>query len=1164
MKIELFDVKEFIDLNHLKEIKSPILFQRGNVPDPDGLISNEIFGVDVRSRKSTFAYIKLNGHFFAPHAYKVLKRLYRNIEKIINGDFYYSLDKDGHIIQDDNGKTGLESIYDDWEKIKWEKTIASSGMRNERIDLLTKSKKTEIFTEYEIVIPAFYRDIKADQAGGGETEPINNMYSKIIRLASLLKERDMFDFTLHSTYYNIQSLLVDVYDFFKTKLANKNGMIRRFLMGKNVDYCVRSVISTPNFHAEKAKDMEIDFRHIGIPISQVCSLCYPFMMKWIKDFFENNIIQQQNSMLIAGSYEGINIYKPELYYTDDYIKKMMDQYIRNPESRFNPILIPLEGGKFGKARFSGKIVDYNNEKEYSTISDRPFTVTDLLYMAAYDVTKDKHALITRYPVTDSYGVFLGRVRVTSTLTTIPVKVNNTIYKFYPNIDMSIPKQNIAIYFKESIQFSNAYLKGIGGDYDGDQITAKILWTQEANAEIERVINSKSYFITPTGKNIRVVGNEAIQTLYALTKDPLKDSKTVSQQFVEELLSMKSSDITFDYLVELFGRKKEGNTTVVPPYHPTDIAVIRPMKYHKNKQAIRTTVGRIIFNKIILEDNQLEEKVGFVNHKINAKGLSELEKILAILLTSDTITAEQMASYIDSRDWLGLQLHAVITTSFTAPTIEIPKEVKTLKDQLLKKYKKELDAGDVVTAEKVEKELIKKTEEVLEGDPGLDLYYSGARGSIGNNLKNIILMKGAIYNPLTKKYDIVRSSLMDGIEKSDIPAFANSVVTGAYPKAVGTADSGYLAKQLIAGMQTEIIDDDGTDCGTDKTLEVTLTESNKSDFINRNIKVNGKPYLLDENNIKNYIGKKIHVYSPMFCTGDRLCSKCTGRYNNKFIGLDASKVATTLTNLNMKKFHNNVIKTNQLNPDEILLLNKKQGIFDATATDIILKDAYCEIYIPFFYFDKNYKFAESMGSYISSFGIVNVGIFTNGKLQYIDTMNIPLWIDIQAPNVESRVVDIPGEGEIPCRVIKFFKGNKVCNRSLIVDSENAQTYLRFITFGKVPTSIPYSKTLQVWKENQELSDVDFGVPSIIEEVILSVSYRYKKDTSYKFAKIIGKPNSQVSEYDYSMASIRQVCQYASTFSAITFEDMDSMITASVNREREKKTESDSPVEKLFKL
>ena len=50
----------------------------------------------------------------------------------------------------------------------------------------------------------------------------------------------------------------------------------------------------------------------------------------------------------------------------------------------------------------------------------------------------------------------------------------------------------------------------------------------------------------------------------------------------------------------------------------------------------------------------------------------------------------------------------------------------------------------------------------------------------------------------------------------------------------------------------------------------------------------------------------------------------------------------------------------------------------------------------------------------------------------------------------------------------------------------------------------------------------------------------------------------------MASIRSVCQYASTFSAITFEDMDSMITASVNRLRDKKEESESPVENLFKM
>lgn len=1163
MKIELFDVAQFIDLNHLKEITSPILFQRGSVPDPDGLISNEIFGVDVRSRKGTFAYISLNGHFFHPHIYKTFKRFYRNIERIINGDFYYSIDKDGNIYQDDNGVTGLESIYDNWEKIKWVRSEDPTSMRNERIDLLTKSKKKEVFMEYQIVIPAFYRDIMSDGKGGGETDPLNNMYSKLIRLASLLKSRDMFDFTLHSTYYTMQGLLVEIYDYFKTKLANKNGMIRRFLMGKNIDYCVRSVISTPNFHSERPEEMEIDFRHIGVPISQVCSLCYPFMMKWLKDFFENEFIQPKHTKVVRNSDKLVGLKNPEAIFTDDYIKKMMDQYIRNPESRFKPITVRLEDDSEAEVAFTGKLFDPNDPLELSSISQRPLTVTDILYMAAVDVTKDKHTLITRYPVTDSYGLFLGKTRVVSTIETIPIKVNSTVYRFYPNIDLNTPKNKIATCFKETIQFSNSFLKGICGDYDGDQITAKILWTQEANDEIKRAINHPSYFITPTGANIRVIGNEAIQTLYTLTKDPKKNTKSVPEDVKKEILSLPNEKLTFTYLISLLGKTKDGNKIKEPRFLSTDAITIKPHEYH-NKTEIKTTIGKLLFNRLCIEGCGFQDKVGYINYEVNSSGLKKLEKQLADFLIKNEIAADQFAKYIDIRDWLGLQLHAIITTSFTPGTTKIPSEVKKLKNELLKKYDKELKDGDEKTAQLIEKKLIDKTKEVLKDDLGMDLYYSGARGSIDNNLKNIILMRGAVLNPITKKYDIVSSSLMDGMEKSEIPANSNSVVLGAYPKAVGTADSGYLAKQLLAGMQTEVLDEPGSDCGTDKTLEIHLTDENASGYINRNIKVGGKPVLLTTENISSYKGKTIHVYSPMFCTGDKLCSKCVGRYNNKFIGLDASKVATTLTNLNMKKFHDNVVRIKTLDVNDLLLIDKKQGVFGSKGRSVILNDSYCEFYIPMFYFDKNYNFAEDLGDTISTFGIINVGIFNNGKLSYVDTLNIPTWISVNCNESENRVVSIPGEGEIPCKVIKFYQGNEMFNNSIVEDSENSQTYLRFITFGKLPRSIPYSKSPQVWKKNQTLNNVDFGVPPLIQEMILSVAYRYKYNSALKFAKVIGKPNSKVSDFDYEMASIRSICQYSSTFSAITFEDIDSMITASVNRLREKKEESESPIEGLFKL
>ena len=81
MKIDLFDIKEFIDLNHLQEITSPILFQRGDIPHPNGLISNEIFGVTTKSRRETYAYIDLHGYFFNPDIYKAIRRMFRNIDK---------------------------------------------------------------------------------------------------------------------------------------------------------------------------------------------------------------------------------------------------------------------------------------------------------------------------------------------------------------------------------------------------------------------------------------------------------------------------------------------------------------------------------------------------------------------------------------------------------------------------------------------------------------------------------------------------------------------------------------------------------------------------------------------------------------------------------------------------------------------------------------------------------------------------------------------------------------------------------------------------------------------------------------------------------------------------------------------------------------------------
>ena len=96
-------------------------------------------------------------------------------------------------------------------------------------------------------------------------------------------------------------------------------------------------------------------------------------------------------------------------------------------------------------------------------------------------------------------------------------INGVVYPHYPVIDPTLPKDKVATLFIDTVTMSNMYLKGLGGDYDGDTISSKLMFTQEANAEAEDIMKSLKHFITVKGKLIRVVENEAFLTFYNMTK-----------------------------------------------------------------------------------------------------------------------------------------------------------------------------------------------------------------------------------------------------------------------------------------------------------------------------------------------------------------------------------------------------------------------------------------------------------------------------------------------------------------------------------------------------------------------------------------------------------------------------------------------------------------------
>lgn len=524
MKIDLIPIKKFIVTNGLREVSDVILFEKGTVPTVNGLLSTDIFGVSVRERRETYAYIKLNGHFLQPFIYKLLKRMNRNFESIVYGTKKFIIDEKGQLINDDEkGQTGLEFLYKNWEKINFEKN--NSTIRNERIDVLNAFPKDTIFTEFWVVIPAFYRDVNLQSSAQGKIShhEINDKYSKLIRLSQHLSDDNNFDFVLNGARAKIQETLVEIYDLLKGKLEKKNGLIRKSLLGKSIDYGSRSVISAPVFNANRPEEMQIDFYHCGVPLSQCCSLFTPYIVSWVKRFFQREIEKMGSKFPVKkkdGTIQYVQIKDPSLHFNEDYIKKQIDRFVFSPTDRFEPIELPIDDPDFkGKVylTFAGRNYDGRTPEAESPLMQRPATWCDVLYQAAMDVTSDKMVWVTRYPLLDYFGMFPNKVAVLSTQNTEPMYVGGRTYPHYPKVDLEMPKDKVSIYFIDTVTMSNLYLAGLGGDYDGDQVTLKGVYSQEACLEAEKIMKSKSHILNIYGQNMRKTTNEGVQTLYMLTK-----------------------------------------------------------------------------------------------------------------------------------------------------------------------------------------------------------------------------------------------------------------------------------------------------------------------------------------------------------------------------------------------------------------------------------------------------------------------------------------------------------------------------------------------------------------------------------------------------------------------------------------------------------------------
>ena len=391
------------------------------------------------------------------------------------------------------------------------------------------------------------------------------------------------------------------------------------------------------------------------------------------------------------------------------------------------------------------------------------------------------------------------------------------------------------------------------------------------------------------------------------------TKITDKNLRDMLLNIQEKDITSSFVYDLFGEYNG-----VSRCHPYDILVVPPNSYgptnKKNKNSFTTTVGIWIFNKWFIE-NELFDLFHYVNKNVDNDLLEDINQQLSFALMEDRITVQVLKNYLMKTQFI-MQFVTILAPNFSEAMLTISTIVDKKKEELVNKHKKELDAGDTLIADQIEKELLKYAQDQLGDDPAWDLFNSGARGSIGNNFKNMFVWRGVTRNPdpdSKNEYKVATSNYMDGIKPEEYALYSNSGIEGAYSRGKKTEDGGYLENLATRAYQDIILDEPGTDCHTDKYITVTLGEKNYIRYIYNNIiGPNGKLIELTSENASKYFGKKVKMRMAYLCKNEKPCAACAGnfyyRLGVKNVGLTLMQVFSIFKNKSMKAFHDSTVMT----------------------------------------------------------------------------------------------------------------------------------------------------------------------------------------------------------------------------------------------------------------
>ena len=331
------------------------------------------------------------------------------------------------------------------------------------------------------------------------------------------------------------------------------------------------------------------------------------------------------------------------------------------------------------------------------------------------------------------------------------------------------------------------------DFDGDQMAVHLPLSVEAQAECRFLLLSPNNLLKPSdGGPVAVPSQDMVLGIYYLTleKDGDKGEGKYFKSENEAYLAYENKVITLHSKIKVrrTGVDKDGNPI---------------------SQIVDCTLGRILFNEIILQD------LGFVDRSKPENALAyeidfhvgkkQLKQILEKVI--NTHGATKTAEVLDDIKSMGYKYstRAAMTVSISDMTVppqkpEMIAKAQDTVDRISRQYKRGL-----ITEEERYKEVVetwKKTDDELTKAllTGLDKYNnifmmadSGARGS-DKQIKQLAGMRGLMADTTGHTIELpIKSNFREGLDVLEYFMSAHGARKGLSDTALRTADSGYLTR-----------------------------------------------------------------------------------------------------------------------------------------------------------------------------------------------------------------------------------------------------------------------------------------------------------------------------------------------------------------------------------